>query len=342
MARNKPLVSGGEYIDRVNRELSAMTPEQFGQIYTGPTFAPDGSSGSAPAPGGGGSTEPVERDYQREYYEGLERQRQTNAIAVVRGLLGQYGLESLYNTIVGYIKDGYDAESVMALIRTTPEYKRRFPAMEELAKKGRAISEAEYINYEQTASGLERRYGLPQGMLMGKVTDLLTREVSASELNDRVVLASAAAIQAPDDLKSMFSNYYGITSGGLTAYFLDPDVATPLLEKQYASAMIGTEAARQGIGVDVYGAQNLQSLGITGEQAREGFGTVAKEMSFTTGPGDVVSQQQLIGANLAGDEAARTAVERTRGSRLGKFQGGGQFIQGQKSGEGSALGTAAR
>ena len=271
-----------------------------------------------------------------------EATRQRNAIAAVKGMLEQYGLGSLYDTIVGYIKEGYDPDTVMVLIRSTPQYKQRFPAMEFLAGKGRAISEAEYINYEQTASGLERRYGLPGGMLMGKVTDLLKAEVSATELNDRVILASAAAIQAPDDVKSMFTQYYGIGQGGMTAYFLDPDVATPLLQKQYASAMIGTEAARQGVGIDVYGAQNLESLGITNEQAREGFGTVAQEMSFTSGRGDVVNQQQLIGANLGGDQAARQAVERVRGSRRGRFEGGGQFIQGQREGQGAALGSAAR
>lgn len=297
----------------------------------------DGDPDPGPSGGGGGGYDPY-----AAYFANQESQRQRNAIAVVKGMLEQYGLGSLYNTIVGYIKDGYDPETVMILIRSTPQYKQRFPAMEALAAKGRAISEAEYINYEQAASGLERRYGLPQGMLMGNVTKLLTAEVSATELNDRVILASAAAIQSPDDVKKIFSSYYGIDQGGMTAYFLDPDVATPLLQKQYASAMIGTEAARQGVGIDVYGAQNLESLGITNEQAREGFGNVAKEMSFTAGRGDVVTQQQLIGSNLAGDEAARSAVERTRGSRLGRFQGGGQFVQGQKTGEGSALGTAAR
>lgn len=287
------------------------------------------------------TTETASNDdgYMRDYYAGMERQRQQNAIAVVQSLLNQYGLSSLYNTIVGYIQEGYDADTVMVLIRTTPEYKKRFPAMEALAQKGRAISEAEYINYETLASGLERRYGLPESMLMGKVTDLLVNEVSMTELNDRVVLASAAAIQAPQDVKNIFSQYYGIGQGGMTAYWFDPDIATPLLEKQYASALIGTEAARQGIGIDVYGAQNLQSLGITTEEARQGFGQVAAQRELTTGLGETLSQQQLIGANLAGDQQAQQALQRVQGSRTGAFQGGGGFAQGQGS---VALGSASR
>lgn len=286
----------------------------------------------------GGEDTGTEEDPYEAYYRAQERQRKINAIEVIRGVLSQYGLESLYGKIVEYVQNGYDADAVMALIRTTPEYKQRFPAMDALAKKGRAISEAEYINYEQTASGLERRYGLPGGMLMGKVTDLLSNEVSASELNDRVVLASAASIQAPQDLRDTFQRFYGIDQGGLTAYFLDPAVATPMLEKRYGTAIIGREAAAQGVGLDVYGAENLQSLGITQEQARAGFGEVAAARELTTGRGDVVSQQQLIQGTLGGEQQAQRDIERARRSRVGRFEGGGGFIAGQGQ---TALGSAA-
>lgn len=268
-----------------------------------------------------------------------EANRQKNAITVMQSLLDSYNLSSLYGTVVDYIKNGYDADAISILIRTTPEYKQRFPAMEALNKQGRSISEAEYISYEQTASGLERRYGLPEGMLMGNVTKLLTNEVSASELNDRVLLASAAALQSPQDIKDQFQQYYGIDSGGLTAYFLDPDVATPLLEKRYASTIIGTEASRQGVGIDVYGAENLQALGVTQEQAREGFGTVAAARDLTTGRGDVVTQNELIKGTLGGDQAAQANIERARGSRVARFQQGGDFLQTQQGVVG--LGSAA-
>lgn len=268
-----------------------------------------------------------------------ETTRQNNAIQVVQSLLQQYNLSSLYNTVVDYVKNGYDPEAISVLIRTTPEYQQRFPAMAALSAKGRAISEADYINFEQQASALERRYGLPEGMLMGNVTELLTNEVSGTELNDRVVLASAAAIQAPQEVKDTFKNYYGIDSGGMTAYFLDPDKATPLLEKQFAASVIGTEAARQGVGIDVYGAENLQGLGITQEQARTGFGTVAASKGLTAGAGDTVTQQELVAGTLGKDQAAQQNVERAAASRVGRFQGGGNFAQ--QNGQNVGLGSAA-
>lgn len=268
-----------------------------------------------------------------------EARRQQNAINTMKGVLEQMGMMSLYNRVVNFVKEGYEPDAVMVLIRTTPEYKQRFPAMEALAAKGRAISEAEYISYEQTAAGLERRYGLPQGMLMSSVTQLLTNEVSASELNDRVLLASAASIQAPREVKDTFRQYYGIDEGGMTAYFLDPNKATPLLEKQYAASLIGTEATRQGVGLNVFGAENLQSLGITQEQARTGFGNVAAARGLTEGRGDIVTEETLIQGQVAGNEQAQKEIERAAMGRLGRFQGGGEFLQTQQGVVG--LGSAA-
>lgn len=266
-------------------------------------------------------------------------QQRQNATATMRALLESYNLMSLYNTVVDFIKQGYDAEAVSVLIRTTPEYKTRFPAMEELARKGRAISEAEYVEYEQTSSNLERRYGLPAGMLMSNVTQLLTNEVSLAELNDRVLLASSAALQAPQDVRQQFQEYYGIDSGGLTAYFLDPQIATPLLERQAASARIGAEARRQEVGVDRATAEYLQSLGVTDEQARQGFGTVAQARGLTTGRGDVVTSEQLVMGTLGGDQKAQQEIERAVGARRGRFEGGGEFVQSKEGAVG--LGSAA-
>lgn len=268
-----------------------------------------------------------------------EASRVQNATKVMEGILAELNLGSLYTRVVDFIKEGYDPQAIQILIRTTPEYKNRFPAMDALAAKGRTISEADYIGYEKTAAGLERRYGLPDGMLMSNITTLLTNEVSPTELNDRVILASSAAIQAPQEVKDVFKQYYGIDSGGMTAYFLDPDIATPLLEKQAASAVIGSEAARQGIGIDVYGAENLQSLGISQEQARTGFATVAGAQGLTTGRGDTVTQQQLVAGTLGQNEQAKQDIERAIGGRLGKFQGGGEFLS--QGGQNVGLGTAA-
>lgn len=279
----------------------------------------------------------MERQLQQQRYETQMRQRAV--MDTVKALFTQYGLASLGDKIVEYAKLDYSADAIAIMLRQTPEYKQRFPAMESLAAKGRALSEAEYIEYERTAAQLEQRYGFPPGLLSNSVTNLLTNEVSPAELNDRAILASAAALEAPADLRQQMQEYYNIDEGGLAAYFLDPDLATPLLEKQYASSVIGTEARRQGINIDIAGAENLQGFGISQEQARQGFGQVARMGSFTQGRGDVVNQQQLISGTFQQNEQALQDIERVQRARMGRFQQGGGYTASQQGVTG--LGTSA-
>lgn len=292
---------------------------------------------------GGEPTQTAEDQYWawRKTQDELEiRQAQDSLIKQISGLFEEYGLGSLYGKIVKYVQDGYSGDAIAIMLRQTPEYKARFPAMEALSKKNRAITEAEYIAFERNASQLERAYGLPAGML-GKdaVTGLLTNEVSAQELEDRVVMSAAGAFQASQEVKDTFARYYGIDAGGLTAYFLDPQRALPLLEKQYVSSQIGAEAALQDVVVASNTAEDLYQMGVTQEQARAGFGTVGRQMSFTQGRGDVVSQEQLISGQFGQDQEALKAIERTAKGRTGRFQEGGGFT-GTQTGV-SGLGSAA-
>ena len=311
--------------------MTANTP-----TFTPQTTEPAKTEETGTTDTGNGVTPQPEFDWNKFAWEENERRRKQNAIATLRGLMTEYGMESLMSKIEQYVVDGYDADAIMVLIRTTPEYKQRFPAMEALTKKGRAISEAAYIEYEKTASGLERQYGLPSGMLMNSVTNLLENEVSTVELNDRVLLAASSAYQLPEEFRNQFRDYYGVDSGGLIAYYLDPAIATPLLQKQTGAALIGSEAARQNVGIQVGLAEELQSLGVTSEEARTGFGKVARQGAFTSGRGDVVSQEALVRGNLMNNEQAMKEIERAAGARVGRFQGGGAYMATQEGVKGLA------
>jgi hypothetical protein len=105
-----------------------------------------------------------------------------------------------------------------------------------------------------------------------------------------------------------------------------------MLERQYATAQIGTEALRQDVGLDVGIATQLQELGVTQEQARAGFGEVARQREFVSGVGDVTSEENLIMGNVGRSEAARQEIERIGASRVGRFQGGGGYITGGQGG----------
>jgi hypothetical protein len=302
---------------------------QSGPIATG-TYNPDWNA--QPAPGvdqaaldQANNDAAMERQKQQQDYE--MRVRSRAAIDTVKSAFEMYGLQSLYPKVEEYATAGYNSDAIVMMLRQTPEYKARFPAMETMMKNGRAISESAYIEYERTTAQIEQRYGLPSGLLMGSVTDMLVNDVSVAEMNDRVTLAVADSMMAPQDLKDTLAEFYGLDpSTALAAYYLDPEKAMPLLEKQSASARIGVWATRQGVGgVGVQTAEELQALGLSEQQAQAGFGKVAGQAGLAAGRGDTASQQALIGANLKGTEADAAAVERAAKSRVGRFGSGGQF-----------------
>lgn len=308
-----------------------------GYFYSGPqpSQAPVSNEPANPSPtggggdGGGGGGGGGGYDPWAAYQAMLREQQINNVIAVVTALFKEYGLETLSSKIIDFARQGYDGAAIGVMLRDTPEYKARFPAMATLMSRKRAISEAEYISYEKQAAALEKRYGLPAGLVQGSVTGLLENEVSATELQDRVVLASDAALQSPQELRDVFRNYYGVDTGSLAGYFLDPVKATPLLQRQFVASQIGAEAMRQSVGLRVDVAENLQQLGVTQDVAREGFANVSRQMAFTGGRGDRVTQEQLIGGNLLQKEADIAEIERAAAARTGRFQTGGQFIQEQ-------------
>lgn len=306
-----------------------------GNMNTPYTYNPDALKGTAydpnPAPAG---PQTPEKSYEQILAEQeaarqaeLERRRSINAVESLRGIMDSYGLSGMMDQIQAWVTDGYEGDAIMALIRNTPQYKERFPAMDALAKKGRAISEAEYISFERNAAQMERAYGLPQGMLTDKnnITNLLTKEVSARELQERVDMAAAGQFQMSPEMRKQFKDYYGIDGGGLTAYFLDPDIAMPLLTRQYASSAIGAEAAMQDIGVSSNLAEQLYEYGIDRQSAREGFGQVAAQSGFGAGKGETISQGELIQGNLMQGQSQQEKAQRIGQTRAGKFAGGGGF-----------------
>ena len=292
-----------------------------------PTPEPEPERTPTPTPTPTTAAEEVDPNkYAKEMRIKDEANRVQNVVATLTGVMNDYGLGSLLAKITQMVQQGLNSEAVMAQVRQTTEYADRFPAMKTLAGKKRVISEAEYIAFERNAASLERSYGLPVGMLgKDQVTKLLENEVSAKELGERVNMAAVGAFDTSVEVKDQFRDYYGISSGGLTAYFLDPDQALPLLERQYVASQIGAEAQIQQFNFDVKQAERLTEYGITRESARQGITNAANQRAFQSGFGDTVTKDQLIDASLMGDSAAQKSIERVKKGRQGRFDAGGGY-----------------
>jgi hypothetical protein len=255
-----------------------------------------------------------------------DTQAQQDAFALLNAQFQAYGLGTLAPVIMDYVRQGYSGDTISMLLRQTPEYQARFPAMASLAARGQAMNEVDYVNYEINARQQEAQYGLPTGMLSDpqNIARMLENNVSASDLNQRVALNAAAGMDAPPELKQTLQDYYGLDStAALTAYYLDPEHSLDYLNQQMATAKIGAAARRQSLSLGVTDAQTLAAQGVTDAQANQAFGTVAALRGLEGGTGETVSQGTLVKAAF-GDAAAQDQVTRVQKGRTAQFaQGGG-------------------
>jgi hypothetical protein len=261
---------------------------------------------------------------------------QQSAKAIVDATLAQYGLGGLGAFAWSLYLAGAPVEQVMLEIRNRPEYATRFAGMAALAAKGRALSEQAYIEYERSAASLFRAYGMPVGFYdqPDDFARYIGGEVSLKELEDRLKIGQTAAFSGPLETRTKLQELYGISGGALTAYWLDPDRAMAVLTQQYTAASLAGEGLRQGLTVGRTQAERLATLGVSDEQARQGFGQVAaaQELGMTL-PGEAATQvgaEDLVDTAFGLDAAATERVRRQAEKRKSAFAGAGSYASSQQ------------
>jgi hypothetical protein len=307
-----------------------------------PAAAPAQPMGTLAAPAPLPTATPLDRDQQ----DAFDRLRDT---------FHRYGLDDpamldwakdqiIHGTSEASITlDLYDPKSVPGKL-----VDRKFPELRMRREKGFApLSIAEAVSYRDNAVQMFRAAGLPPSFYdqpddLGR---LVGGDVSLSELKSRVDEASVAAQQAPAETRQQLNSLYGIAAGGLVAYYLDPDKALPLLQKQFAAASLSGSAVQSGYGgLDRTQAERLAALGLGADQAQTGFGKLVQSRElFGALPGEAgigaVSRDEQLAAAFGGDAAAQERLQRTAAARRAVFGEGGSFAAGQKGIAG--LGSAA-
>lgn len=267
-----------------------------------------------------------------------------SAKAILMDTLGRYGLASLGDFAWREYLAGVPIEQILLDIRETPEYKKRFPAMWGLAADGRAMSEAEYINYEQSAMSLFKAAGLPPGFYdqPDDFTGFLLNDIALPELEERVNMARVAVYNSDLPTLQAIEEYYNVAGdpanmiGDLTAFFLDETRAMPLIQQQFIAAQTAGAAARSGYGsLSRSEAERLAQLGIDPAQAAEGFGTLARmEELFTDLPGEGegtgATREQGLQGMFEGNAEAQAALERVAARRRSQFGQGGGYTESQR------------
>ena len=204
-----------------------------------------------------------------------------DAFVALNSLFTSYGLASLAPKIFSYIQNGYSADTISILLQDTPEYKQRFAGNELRKKAGLAVlSPADYLATEASYRQIMASAGLPANFYdqPSDFANWIGADVSPSEINSRVQLATAATTQANPYVKAQLAALYGVDDASITAYFLDQSKALPLLQKQEQAAQFGAEAARRGLVADRQRLEDYVTSGFSLSQASAGFQQVATEL----------------------------------------------------------------
>jgi NADPH-dependent ferric siderophore reductase len=272
------------------------------QLYDIPGSGTTGTGGGGGGGGGGetggdGATTYIAPDGKiftdlnayNAYIADVAQQEKTKAGQSAYDLLftqfQQYGMGALVEPLKQFIQQGLSSSEFTLRLRDTDAYKKRFAANASRIAKGlSALNEAEYIGLEDQYQNIMREYGLPASYYargeMGRqegFEKFLANDVSAAELEDRVMTAQSRVINAnPEVLASLKQFYPGITDGDILAYTLDPEKALTDIKRKVTAAEIGGAAMQAGLKTGMTRAEELAAAGVTKQQAQEGFQTVAE------------------------------------------------------------------
>jgi hypothetical protein len=268
---------------------------------------------------------------------------------MLQDFLNNYGLSSIDINAAwsAFVKSGSNLDYwTNTWLPTTSAFKAAYPVYDQLMKEGRGITVADYRNYVQTANSLAQQEGFPQGFVtQDDISKSLLAGVSTSELQQRFQDAGRIVNQLPTEDVNYLSSELGVSKGDLAAYWIDPSKALPLIEQKLAAAQVGGAAARAGIDLGFGQANQLAALGVSGSQAKAGFGNLANaQQLFTPLPGqngNTMSQDQQVGAVFGTDNNAAQQLQQTAAQRKATFTAGGSYTSSNQGfvGAGTANGA---
>ena len=287
----KPVVSNKPTADKsILNTLSGLS-QSLGTL--GGIVEKLGSSGSAPVTPTTGPSEAEQFAAQQALL--LKQQQEANAAAAKESRqsaydllyqqFSQYGLGALVEPLKALVQENVSPSEFALRLQQTDAYKKRFAANQDRIAKGlRALNPAEYIGLEDQYQNIMRNYGLPASYytkgdlgIQEGFNKLLANDVSATELEDRVMTAQSRVVNANPEVKQALRSFYpDITDGDILAYTLDPTKALTDIKRKVTAAEIGGAALGAGLATSQLAAENLANYGVTKGQAQQGYGAIAE------------------------------------------------------------------
>jgi hypothetical protein len=317
-------VENGRNIRRIQYSNGVVQTQDLGP-------ADGGGGGGGGGDGGGAGTTTVDTAAL------ARQQQQTDAFSRLRALLNRVGLSELEGAVQGIITSGTvdltDSDAILFALREQPAYQRRFAGNAARARKGLPeLDPSTYVGLEEQYRQLMQSNGLPTGFYdqTDDFKKLIEGDVSPQELQARIQQGYRRVRDADPEVRRQMRELYGVDDNSLTAYFLDPERAQPLLERQARAAEIAARGREQGrLQLTQAQAEDLARRGITGEEAQRQFmqrGLLEGLYQPMTGE-EALTGEQEIGAIFGFDPEAQRRLEQRRAQRVAEFAGGGAFAR---------------
>jgi hypothetical protein len=229
------------------------------------------------------------------------------------------------------INDVSEAQTLIE-IYDQPAYKLRFPGMDSLRKKNRTINEDSYIKLENQIVQTLKFFDLPAGFYDDRATlgKMIGNEVSPKEVQDRAQLAQDLARAADPNIRQSLMDFYKVGEGAITAYFLNADVAMPLLEKAAKTAEIA--GIGKTYGFNEFGMEEAEALGVKDTYAKLSQSDMTKAFSRASQLAatqsrlayldkNQYSDREALAATIEGDQQAILASEKRAQREQARFGG---------------------
>ena len=260
-----------------------------------------------------------------------------SAYDILLAEFNQYGLGALVEPLKNLIQSGPSSAELTLALRATDAYQKRFAANKARVNAGlSALNEAEYIRLEDQYQNIMRNYGLPASYYTKDTTGrqegfekLIGFDVSATELEDRVLTAQNRVINAAPEVTTALKQFYpDITNGDILAYTLDPTKGLSEIKRKVTAAEIGGAAIGAGLGTEVTRAEQLARYGVTAESAQKGYSAIggglerARQLSSIYQQPDynqAVAEEELF--NLPGQTQAGEKRKKIIGLEKATFGG---------------------
>lgn len=263
--------------------------------------------------------------------------------------LTRMGFKNMTDWAKQFVESGKPIELLEPELRKTPEFAARFPAIISLQKMRDANpalnvlvpTPQEYMEYERSVSTVLANAGLFNLATRDNVQKWIEGQKSVQELADIISNGYERVANAPQEVRDAFNSFYGIGTGdaALASFFVNTQATAEQIRQQVGAGFAGGAAQMNNIGLGRNLAERVSDLGISFQEALQGFGRVNTRRGLLRGTASqgAYSMENAIQGEFGLNSFYQRELQRRLEERTAAFGGGGGAALGNST---IAIGSA--